>query len=103
MAETKVIETTTSVSVIGDVISIRAYYDTSEVDAATLEAFISDSVQVREGVTLIEGELAIIMTDGLYPSEIDFEINADGELIVTADDSANYSIDSSGDLIYTEL
>lgn len=98
MAETKVIETTTQVSVIGSAISIRAYYDTSEVDTDTIEAFISEIVQIREGVPLIEGELAIV-----YENDVDFTINEDGELIVNDVDAANYSIDSDGDLIYTEL
>lgn len=98
MAETKVIETLTSVSVIGDAISIRAYYDTSEVDTDTIEAFISEIVQTREGVPLIEGELAIA-----YENDVDFTINEDGELIVNDIDAANYSVDSSGSLIYTEL
>lgn len=98
MAETKVIETITQVSVIGDAISIRAYYDTSEVDTDTIEAFISEIVQTREGVPLIEGELAIV-----YENDVDFTINEDGELIVNDIDAANYSIDSAGNLIYTEL
>ena len=101
MAETKVLETRTSISVIGDAISIRAYYDTSEVSSDTIEAFISESVQVREGVPLIEGELAIIMDN--YPGSIDYEIDDDGNLIVTSDDASQYSIDSAGDLIYSDV
>ena len=98
MAETKVLETRTSVSVIGDVISIRAYYDTSEVSSDTIEAFISESVQVREGVPLIEGELAII-----YENDVDYEIDDDGNLIVNDTDASQYSIDSAGDLIYSDV
>lgn len=103
MPETVELEVQTTVSIIGDAISIRTYYDTSEVDTDTIEAFISDVVQIIDGVPIIEGELCIRMEDSAYPSDIDYTINEDGELIVTSDNADNYSIDSAGDLIYTEL
>lgn len=98
MPETVELEVQTTVSIIGDAISIRTYYDTSEVDSDTIEAFISDIVQIIDGVPIIEGELCI-----RYENDIDYTINENGDLIVNDDNADNYSIDSDGSLIYTEI
>lgn len=100
MAETKIIETQTLVTIVGSAISIKAYYETGVSSGNTLLAFISDIVQTVDGVGFIEGELGITMEN--YPTAIDYEIDNDGNLIVIADDAEHYSIDSSGSLIYTE-
>jgi len=69
----------------------------------TLFAFISDIVQINGGINFIEGELGIIMTNS--PIDIDFNLNGNGDLIVTtsiAENDANrYSINANGELIYT--
>ena len=99
MPEQKTIETKTSVSIVGSAISIRAYYD-ADVDVInTILAFISDIVQTVDGVGFIEGELGITMQN--YLTDIDYSIDASGNLIVFAGDADNYSINFDGNLIYT--
>lgn len=101
MPEEKILLTQTSVSIIGSAISIRSYYNGEEAANDTLAAFISDIVQTVDGVGIIEGELSIQMNEN-YPLEIDYTIDSNGDLIVNSDDANNYSINSSGQLIYTD-
>lgn len=98
MSEEKIIVTQTAVSIIGNTISIRSYYE-QDTGINTLLAFICDNVTIVDGISFIEGELGIQMNN--YPAGIDYEINENGELIIFTEDATNYSIDSDGNLIYT--
>jgi acyl carrier protein len=101
MPETKVLNTRTLVTIIGANISIQSYYDQGIVNNNILEGFISDSVKTVEGVDFIEGQLGIRMNDQ-YPSGIDVTIDSEGNLIIVGDSVEKYSLDASGNLIYTE-
>jgi hypothetical protein len=101
MPETKTLITKTEVLIIEATIRIKAYYETVVSSANTILAFISDIVQTFDGIHLIEGELAIQMNEN-YPSKIDYQIDSNGDLIVSSDDANSYSVDSNGDLIYNE-
>lgn len=100
MAEEKVLNTRTSVSIQGSNIIIRAYYQEGSSILNTLAASISEIVQTIDGVQVVEGELYTQMIN--YPQEIDYNIDNNGDLFINAEDSENYYIDSNGDLIYVE-
>lgn len=101
MAEEKILLTQTSVSIIGNAISIRSFYNGEESANDTLSAFISDIVQVVDGTPIIEGELGIQMNEN-YPLEIDYIIDSNGDLIVNSVDAGHYSVNSNGELIYED-
>jgi hypothetical protein len=100
MPETKVLNTRTLVTIIGANISIQSYYDQGIVNNNILEGFISDSIKTVEGMNFIEGELGIRMQN--YPSKIDVTLDDNGNLVIVGDDADKYSLDASGNLIYTE-
>lgn len=60
--------------------------------------FQSGEIQANN-LEIEEGELCMLMRNTL--KDIDFEIDDDGNLIVHAEDSNNYSLDDEGNLIYT--
>lgn len=101
MAEEKILLTQTSVSIIGNTISIRSFYNGEESANDTLSAFISDIVQVVDGTSIIEGELGIQMNEN-YPFGIDYVIDSNGDLIVNSLDADHYSVNSNGELIYED-
>lgn len=101
MPEEKILSTQLVVTILSNNISIRSYYNGSEVDINTLSAFISDIIQVVDGTSFIEGELGMTLKN--YPSKIDYSIDSNGNLIVFGDDAANYLIDeNTGELIYSD-
>lgn len=99
MAETKVIDTTTILSVIGSAITIRSEYLNELPD--TISVQIADEVGIQDGVSYIEGEGLIQMKNS--PENISYILNNNGELILltSTGDESNYSINGNGDLIYT--
>lgn len=56
-------------------------------------------VQNINNKEVLTGELCIV-TKNNQDTNLDFEINDKGELIVHGDNAKNYSIDENGDLIY---
>lgn len=100
MSETKIIDTQTLVTIVGNAISIKAYYETGVSIGNTLLAFISEIVQIVDDVDFVEGDLGIVMEN--WPQSIDYDIDEDGNLIVFAEDASHYSISDDGYLIYTE-
>lgn len=99
MAEEKILLTQTSISIIGNAISIRSFYNGEESANDTLSAFISDIVQVVDGTPIIEGELGIQVTN---LESIDYIIDSNGDLIVNSLDADHYSVNSNGELIYED-
>ena len=98
MSETKIIPTSTSVSVLGTDITIHTEY--VEDLPNTLKAEITSDVGIINGVNFTNGELLITMKN--YPEKINYTINGMGELIVyaTTPDLDKYSINENGDLIW---
>lgn len=97
-AELKLIKTVTTFNAFGNLIEIFTKYNPDELPNV-IAAFFTNTVGVDNDVPHVENELLIQMNN--YPSDIDFVINPNGELIVVAPDAAQYSVDSNGDLIYT--
>mgnify|MGYP003402434062 FL=1 len=99
MPELKIIPTATTVTIIGDGITIKTYYIDDLPD--TLAAKITEIVASDNGIAYIEGELMIEMIN--YLSRIDYYIDGSGNLILqnNTGDTENYSVDNNGDLIYT--
>jgi len=103
MAEVRTITSHTTLNVIGSSITITTKYINENAGGVSL-AFISNVLngELVDSVSFIEGQGGISMLDN-YPSSLDFALNpSTGELIVTASDASNYSIDGmTGALIYT--
>lgn len=98
MSELKLISTQTVLNVVGSVITIRTFY----IDplAGVSLAFISEVIggETVDTIAFIEGEGGISVSGASPPT---FSLNSNGELIVTATDSANYNVDTStGQLQY---
>lgn len=96
MAEEKTISTKTNVSIVGNKITIHTYY--SEPTETFLQFFVANIDSNIQGVNFVAGEL------GYTYENIDdiFELNDNGELVVSGAYADRYSIDVNGDLIYTE-
>ena len=99
MPETKQVLSTTTVNVVGNIITIHTFYDPDAGIDHIIQAFISEYVGSIDGTSFVEGEL--IFTFNNYPGDIDAFLTPDGDLILIANDPTNYAIDSNGDLIYT--
>ena len=101
MPETKLIPTATTLDVISNVITIFTEFLSGLPN--TINAFIAEIVATKNNIPYIEGDLVITMVNS--PESIDYVIDSNGNLIVNtsaaANDADRYSIDSSGDLIYT--
>ncbi len=100
--ETKQIPTTTQLQVDGSDINIFTFYD-PDIWPNIVEVFIAEIVGMLDGVPYIEGELIVAMNN--YPLQISCEINSDGEFIIwtpPGNEAEHYSINSDGDLIFTE-
>jgi hypothetical protein len=102
MAETRVIPTVTSALTSGVNVSIKTSYQEPDSLPDTIEARITSAVGIQDGTLFEQGELLIQMKNS--PQNIDYMLDGDGNLIllISTGDENNYSIDSNGDLIYTE-
>lgn len=103
MPESKIITTQTTLTVIGTAISLKTLY-LDESITGVISAFLSETVggETLDGTPFIEGEGGVTIGLGYYPAELDFQVNGNGELIVIAPDSANFSVDTdTGQLVYT--
>jgi len=100
MPITQKIPTQTSVSVIGNNITIKTYYLGEELPEI-LFAKITDIVGSDNGTPYIEGELLIEMLN--YLLHIDCYVDGNGNLILqnNTGDTEKYSIDNDGYLTYT--
>jgi hypothetical protein len=100
-AETKIIPTITSLTVSGNDIEIRTEYLDITTLPDTLSADITEVVGMQDNTPYIEGELIIKMKNS--PPNISYLIDNNGDLILIdiTGDTANYSVDSNGELIYT--
>ena len=87
MPESKLISTTTSLTVSGTDLTIYTYYDEQDT-GHLLSALLVDVPSVLDYIPFIEGELAMRMKHNNCASHLDFLINGDGELIVISYDSA---------------
>lgn len=105
MAEVKLLSTRTELQQSGSSLSIFTYFVKPEEEESppfVIEAFVADDSGQIEGVPYLEGDLIIRFTDGKYPSDINLYIDQLGNLLVEANDASNYSINNSGDLLYTD-
>ena len=96
----KLLNTETIVSTGSSAANVFTYYVNENI-GDILSLTIPTITGTRDGVDYEENELLVLMTDGSYPSDTNIYINSNGEVEIIADDAANYSIDSNGDLIYT--
>jgi hypothetical protein len=102
MSEIKQIITRTSIRTVSpDSVFIKTEYEKDELPNI-LSTFISSIVSTQDGVPYIEGELPVQMKN--YPDHIDCYIDGNGNLIIQLDtgDEDNYSINSSGNLIWED-
>lgn len=69
-------------------------------DTISARLSIITDIQHMNNVKVLTGQLCMV-TKNNQESNIDFEINDKGELIVHGNESKNYHINEDGDLIYT--
>lgn len=100
MPEIRQIPTRTTISIVNNTIEILTVYDPSLDLPAIIDLFIANQVGVQEGVSYVEGDLIIRFKTGTFGNTIFVNINSQGELVITSDDVARYSINSNGELIY---
>ena len=99
MPDITIIPTQTTLSVVGVSITITTIYNGGDL-GGIISAWISEVIggEIVDGISFIEGEGGI-MTDDFVTTA---SLNSNGELIVTAPDAAQYSVDTvTGQLIYT--
>lgn len=95
------ISTITITYIVGSTIDIETIY--WDGITYTLLAFLAEEETTISDVSFNEGELGIIMHSDYYPTDIDYSIDNEGNLIVQGNsDIENYSIDTDGNLIYEE-
>ena len=96
MAEEKLIDTRSNISVTNNDISIHTYYFKA---SSTYLQFFTPLIGGNIGsINFIAGDLGYTIEN---IGDI-FEINSEGELIVSSIFAEKYSINEEGDLIYTE-
>jgi hypothetical protein len=100
MPELKTIPTITELFLSGTSVSIKTSYFVDELPN-TLSAVMADNSGSQDMVPYVQGDLIIQMKNN--PSDIDYSLSSDGELILLTNtgDAGNYSIDTDGNLIYT--
>lgn len=108
MAETRNIQTLTISTSLEDSLEICSIYlfqdvtcngETQHTDLPRIKKVIlAEQVGSLNGESFIEGELAILAVE--VPTEVDFWLNNNGELIITGEDANGYYIDDDGNLIY---
>ena len=84
---------------MGVAITITTSY-IGEIDHGIVQAWISEVIggEIVDGIPFIEGEGGIQTNDAVTI----VSLNLNGELIVTAPDAAQYSVDTvTGQLVYT--
>lgn len=92
------LSTLTDTTVLIPDLDIYTYYIEEGIPPFIFNIFISDNSGLYLGVPYKEGELLAKYDENEIDSLV---LDSNGNLIVTSDDSANYSIDSDGNLIYT--
>lgn len=90
--ETKILNTNSELRKTSTLISLFTYY----VKEFFLRAFISETDKIENGVDFKQGEEGF--TVGGY-TDLSFNINSEGELIIQSNDDKNFYIDSNGALI----
>lgn len=103
MPESSIIPTQTTLTVVGSTITILTEFF-NEINSGVINAFIIETVggEIVDGVIFAQGEGGITMEDDFFPDKLNFFLNVDGDLIVTAPDATSFNIDgSTGQLQYT--
>ena len=99
-----ILQTTTIVNSDFPDIEILTFYDGDQDELPnTISAELADINKVNNSVSIDKGDLFIVMKNS--PTNIDYYINSNGELVVLtpiAEDADNYTIDSDGNLIYSD-
>ena len=95
MAEIRQIQTTTSISKVSNTILIETKYLQAGGDTYL---FIAEENGNINGVNYMQGEEVAVISQ----NDVDFFIDINGNLVVNAPDPQNYTIDSMGNLRYTE-
>jgi len=100
MPENAIIPSQTTVSTTGSIINILTQYIGENMGGVAF-AFIMevDGGQIVNGIPFEMGEGGIVFQNIIYMPT--FSVNANGDLIVTAADSANFNVDTlTGQLQY---
>lgn len=81
-------------------VDITTYYQDPQL-GGILNVFINESFQIVNSNPVLEGYLVAVGSE-YFPSEVDLEIDVNGELIVFGEEAYKYDIDSDGNLTYTD-
>lgn len=100
MPEIRQIPTTTSINIVNNIIEILTTYDPTLDLPAIIDLFLADEVGIQEQVSYVEGDLVIRFKTNTFGNTIFVIINSQGELVITSDDVARYSINANGELVY---
>ena len=100
MSQTKVLETGTDVTKVGNNITIRSFYSPTDTLPNILNVFIATEDAELDGIAYRQGDLVVRFKN---PSDISVSLNSNGEFIIIADDANQYSINSDGELEYNTL
>jgi hypothetical protein len=98
MPETKTIPTTVRRTFTDGELKLTTEYDPM---IPVLSAFISPVDQEVDGVLFRMGDLGISIEDRFYPDDIDVSLSDSGELIISGNLAASFSLNANGELIYT--
>ncbi len=98
MPEEKIVPSTTILEILANIIEIFTFYNIIDELPNILAMIIGDGIGTIDDTPFIENELLAVVKN--YPTEINVQINSDGELLITGDDALQYSIDGNGNLIY---
>lgn len=95
-----IITTSTTVNISGTFIEIVTRYEEDSGERNILSIEIKSTNEVSGGTNFKENELVADVNN--YPSGLNIYLNSEGELIIIDDNASKYSINSNGELIFTE-
>jgi hypothetical protein len=98
MPEIVNLNVSTITTIIGSDLTINTFY-VSGSPPDILSSQVTNTTGSLSGVSFVEGELLIESKIGT--TSLSFFLNPDGTFSIDSTDSANYSINSDGELIYT--
>lgn len=99
MAGIKNIPTYTTIAAIIPDVDITTFYLDPEF-GDIFNVFLNEDYVVMNGSPILEGYGVVIASDNM-PSQIDIEVDNNGNMIIIGDEANKYNIDSDGNLTYT--
>lgn len=99
MAQAQYIPTYTIIQAIIPAVDVTTYYKDAQL-GDILNVFINEEYQIINASPVQEGYL-IVVASSISSTNIDLEIDSNGELMVFGDEAESYEIDANGFLIYT--